>query len=102
MQPDPPIKHGYAGFSPLWMAVCLLSTAGSLFLGDKPNNTVIGAILLNGENQEKLRKISLLFDLHGQVKNPIISREFKRIVAIFPHNQLFWCLEGIVSANTIF
>jgi hypothetical protein len=49
----------------------------SLFLGNKQNSTVIRAIQKKGDNQEKLKQVTLLLDLHGQVKNPVTSREFK-------------------------
>ena len=80
----------------------LLSPGSYVFFGgDKKNHMVIRAVLLMGENQKKLRKISFLPDLHSQVKSTVSSGEFKRIVTIFPDYQLFWRLEGIRSANTI-
>lgn len=81
---------------------CYRAHKAPVVLGDKKNNRVILAILLAGDHQEKLREISFLPDLHCQVKSAVSSGKFNRIVTIFPDYQLFWRLEGIGPANTIF
>ena len=58
-------------------------------------------ISLMMQNQESLREIPFLFNLHSQVKFCMNPRKFKRVVASFPQYQLLGGLEGKGSAKTI-